>query len=197
MEEEFARCTADRAAERDTWKLKGVSRENKMTDEEVSNLYSYMQSTMKNVNDADGLFIYETLKKIMDGVLCRFPRPSELSRLSKYFNVKNARFFYANVPIVATDPQEFSRLVGKNGANFRRHTQKWGLLYMWMHRVPNKPLERTLHLYAVDRQNIVDCVPNILNDTKVKMINSRVTPTIKSLDTMDNSYLQALSGGIN
>lgn len=193
-EARFRRCQTARAGARSRWGLDGVTRNVRMTDKEVQNLHDYMRSTMTSVTGAEGLFVYDTLKSMMDGVLCRYPRPSELAKLSKYFNISQRTYYHTKVRLVAPSGggDAFGRLVGKNGANFNRHTQNLGFLYMWMHAVPNKPLERDLHLYSINVLNMnMQTVRSILGSSPTIQVahpNAPLNVKLRKLESIERIY---------
>lgn len=91
---EFAQCADARASVRGKHGLSGLTYDDKMTAAEVANVRRYMQTVMR-VRNVDAVLAHDVLQRLQDGVLCRFPRPSELNRLARLMGRRGGVTYYS------------------------------------------------------------------------------------------------------
>lgn len=149
----FKACKKDLAAIRDKWGLQDVEYRKKMTRAEVKNLWAYLSDA--GFDSMDRILTQKGLRMI-ERVLCRWPRPSELGVMARdhakgidYFML-SIQLSYDSAPEDKDDGRKrFAQFVGTRGNNLNALTERHDLLYAWMH--PGGDLS----LFATDRDSLV------------------------------------------
>lgn len=139
--EAMKQCTSDNKVMRGRVKLDDRSLTNKLTDEQILGLNKYMRKYRIDLVD---ILTYEGLNELSK-VLCRWPRPSEVSRL---FRLTNGGLTLKRVSIEMDLPRQSDRakFVGKMGENLNVLTKKYNLMYAWLH---TSGSSTHLHLYGI------------------------------------------------
>lgn len=165
--EAFALCRDETMKElRQRYALSGVKYNTQMTDDELRGLWEYLGAA--DIDSMNALLTYDGMDTASQ-ILCRWPRPSELGRLSWMLGQKKLMYYRAVLKVKAEvkddekNPQgyanrTFGRIVGPMGSNFIGMTKNHDLMYLWMHHVTDRAVDsfrqRQIFVYAKNRGDL-------------------------------------------
>lgn len=92
---------------------------------------------------------------IASKIMCRWPRPSELSMMTGCMNSSDRRgslkYYRKTIRVSAPTRACFAKLVGKLGINFTKIGEAHNLMYMWLHKANSKAGDQQMIvMYAQD-----------------------------------------------
>lgn len=126
----FKECMASKADNHGSMGLEDITIDGKLTKKNIDAIVNYMNSAESNLKLAETL-TYSGMEKLSE-ILCRWPRPSEISRIwgaqGKKFQI-NRYIIKLNLP-TRQDRRDF---VGPMGQNLIDLTRDTGIMYAWLH----------------------------------------------------------------
>lgn len=151
--------------DRDTYGLTGVTYRKKMTEPELQALHRYLKENDKFF--PNNFFSYETMEAASQ-VLCRWPRPSEMARLSQIFHLGIDTSYFTGM--MSVGGSDIALLVGTQAENFSAITEKYNLLYMWMSPIPrtrrNQDYHHWIFAYGKEQGSVIAALQDLY--TKVE-----------------------------
>ena len=136
----FNTCIKDQHDARQSAGLAGISMHAKMTDAEVFGLRDFFGGDVRRLLTYDGM-------QAASRVLCRWPRPSELSRVIAASG--QGVMTYRSFKVVFEAKVPLRNIIGPMGKHLNDLTQGHDLLYAWIKRRKEEG-KAELFLYAID-----------------------------------------------
>ena len=134
--------------------LGGVTYGHKLSTAQVEGLAGLLEGL--GYKSPDEVLTYGACKAASD-VLCRWPRPSELSRVLKYLGHEKCEYYHLRQSLSLVKGARWGAVVGSKGSNLIEMTEGASghgeLLYAWLHSAGD---EATLHLYGRDEEDLAD-----------------------------------------
>lgn len=151
-----------------------------------------------NESNVEDLFKYDTMKRLSDELLCRWPRPSELTKIARILSdgdssyLNSLDFFTGILHVEAKSEGEFGKIVGKLGRNFNSLTDEFDLMYIWLtdtnevDETKSFPIKKEVLLYGLDADNVIHAVIELANGMNKNKIRPSRGTLVKRL--MDKTY---------
>ena len=107
--------------------------------------------------------------------MCRWPRPSEIKKLSNSYG-KSFTYYRGTMYLSNASTQAYSKFVGPLGKNFTDLTKRFGLLYIWIKKSANS---KELYVYATTKQAVSKAMIEIASRLSAYGIREESKITIK------------------
>ena len=187
----FDSCVSDVSAVRSKYNLSGVTYSAKFTEEaQVEGLLLYMRD---NGFESFPAMITAMGLKAAAGVLCRWPRPTELALLAETADKTNKLWVYRlKVEVAPASPSKF---VGVHGANLYDLTERNGLLYAWLATTSLQGKKKLyLYLYGTTRQQVIEASKDsFVGDVAVKGARAVVRHRIGDADMWEGDAMTGMN----
>ena len=150
--DDFEKCESSMKGRREAAGLGGVTYRHKLSTAQVEGLAGLLEGL--GYKSPDEVLTYGACKAA-SVVLCRWPRPSELSRVLKYLGHEKCEYYHLKQSLSLVKGARWGAVVGSKGSNLIEITEGGNghgeLLYAWLHSAGD---QATLHLYGRDEGDL-------------------------------------------